>query len=359
MTKRLRYAVPSGRVVAGLAGILVWSASMGLHGQIGPWLDTTTPRAPVELGSPARTEANANVEPGGIEAGSVDLVAREPEPRDAGAFVARGNARLAETKYDDAIADYTAALQLDAAHAPAHAARAHAWARKHDREREVADYGQAIRTDPTNTEYRVARADSYSAQGMHDQALADYDEALRLEPSNPAIWVARGKEWQRDYKVDQAIADFTRAIQLDPRHTPAYIARGNAWKLSGAFEQAIQEFDRLARVDAENAVAHRTLARILATCIKARIRDGRRALEEATRACELTKWQDPDSLDTLAAACAETGDFPSAIKWQTQAIALVRQHAPTTLRGPMDLRFRSISFEDRLAFYKSKKPTRE
>ena len=32
-------------------------------------------------------------------------------------------------------------------------------------------------------------------------------------------------------------------------------------------------------------------------------------IDEATRACELAHWIDPDALDTLAAASAEVGDF--------------------------------------------------
>ena len=85
------------------------------------------------------------------------------------------------------------------------------------------------------------------------------------------------------------------------------------------------------------------------------------ALDEATRACELTHWVDPDALDTLATASAETGDFPSAVRWQTLAIKLVRQRFPSALqkKAVSSAGGRGVGFEDRLAFYKSKKPIRE
>ena len=48
------------------------------------------------------------------------------------------------------------------------------------------------------------------------------------------------------------------------------------------------------------------LAWLLATAPDARFRDGPRAVEHATRACELSGWRDAAALDTLAAAYAET-----------------------------------------------------
>ena len=105
-----------------------------------------------------------------------------------------------------------------------------------------------------------------------------------------------------------------------------------------------------------------TLARILGTCHEANFRNGKWAMAEATRACELTRWQDPDCLDTLAAANAEIGDYDAAIKWQTQAIKLVRQNVRSLLQQKATSSGggqRGIGFEDRLVFYKSKRPTRE
>ena len=247
-------------------------------------------------------------------------------------LVKQGEDRLSLGEYDQALTDFNEAIRLDPDYAPAYAARARAWAKKHYRDREIADYTEAIRRDPGNAAYRVARAESWSTQGMHKRAMADFEDALRMEPDNPSFWVSRGNEWRRDLKLDDAIADYTRALQIDPRFAPAYIARGNTWKQRRAFDRAIQEFSELIRIDPENALAHMTLARILATCHETNFRNGKWAVDEATRACELTRWHDPDCLDTLAAAYAEIGDFATAIKWQTQAIKLVRQNVQSLLQ---------------------------
>ncbi len=193
--------------------------------------------------------------------------------------------------------------------------------------------------------------------------MADYADALRLDPGNPAIWVSRGNEWRKDLKLDTAVADFNEAIRLDPKYAPAYIARGNTWKQRGRSDLAIQGFLELIRISPQDPVAHQMLARILATAHLDQSRNGKWALEEASRACELAHWIDPDAIDTLAAASAELGDFESAIKWQNLAIKLVRQRFPSSLQKKAISmgggRGAGVGFEDRLAFYKSKKPIRE
>ena len=64
-----------------------------------------------------------------------------------------------------------------------------------------------------------------------------------------------------------------------------------------------------------------------ATSPDPKYRDGQAAIRDATRAAELSKWKDPDMLDTLAAAHAEAGDFPSALRYEKQALTLQKIEA--------------------------------
>ena len=88
----------------------------------------------------------------------------------------------------------------------------------------------------------------------------------------------------------------------------------------GKIDDAIYHNRQAIHFEPKMAWAHDTLAWTLATGPD-RIRDGRQALEHAKTACELSKWQEPISINTLAAAYAEVGEFDKAIRYQKQALS--------------------------------------
>jgi tetratricopeptide (TPR) repeat protein len=180
----------------------------------------------------------------------------------------------------------------------------------------------------------------------HDIALGDLNEAIRVAPTSAASYNNRGVARERKKEYDRAIADFDEAIRLDPKSALAYTNRGLAREAKGEYDRALADFDEAIRLDPKSADACNVRAWVWATCPDAKYRDGTRAIESATRACELSGWKDANHIDTLAAAYAEAGEFEAAAKRQSQANALFT-----------DARDKAEG-QERLKLYRENKPYR-
>lgn len=215
----------------------------------------------------------------------------------------RGLARAALGRHNDAAADFTVALQLDANNIAAYNDRGNAL-------REVGDY---------------------------DRAIADFNEVLQRGGRSPAVYTNRGVTWSAKGEYQRAIEDFSEALVIDPRFAPAQEARGSARVAQGNYRDAVQDYEAALRLDPGFAQAHNNLAWLLAAAPDDSLRDGARAVEHAAKACDLTGYRDPGYLDTLAAALAEAGQFDQAVEQATAAVQLAQGDSRAAIQSRLEL----------------------
>jgi len=230
------------------------------------------------------------------------------------------------------------------------------------------------------------RAAAYRHLDQLENAMRDDDQALLLNPRTPFAHAGRAGVHELRRETDQAIAEYSAEIALNPKYLPAYTNRGHWYRKRREFDKAIADFNTAARLypndpaafdelailaylggepekvaaylqrasgkmrwsSAEDEGAMHLLGWFRATCPDARFRSCTEAVKWAKRSCELTNWKSYGSIDGLAAAYAECGDFDRAIKFEQQALQM----------NQISKRDR-VEMEKRLSLYKKHKPHRD
>jgi len=184
-------------------------------------------------------------------------------------------------------------------------------------------------------------------KGEDSNESQDSPEPIQIISRDDAHeYCGRGLAWYGIGEIDKAINDFTKAIRGDPEDFLAYVYRAVAWEKAGNFGNALSDYKEILRLNPVKMWAYNQIAWLKATCPIERYRNGKEAVEYGTKACELTDWKAWRCLKTLAAACAETGDFLNAIKWQEKGIELTPEEEKKDA-------FRCLEL------YRSNKPFRE
>ncbi len=197
-----------------------------------------------------------------------------------------------------------------------------AYQTKNEHDKAIEDFSEAIRLDPKDPDAYHRRGIAYHVRKEYSKAIKDYSEAIRLNPKDAVTCYNRGIAYYNENDYDRAIEDFSEAIRINPTLALAWRDRGNAYLSKKEYDKAIKDYSEAIQLNPKSADTYTNLAWLMATCPNAVFRDGKKAIEYATKACELSRWKDADHLEPLAAALAECRDFKEAVTWQKKAIEL-------------------------------------
>jgi serine/threonine-protein kinase len=209
-------------------------------------------------------------------------------------------------------------------------------------------FSAAIKLAPDKPEGYLNRALAYWLTGRSKQALADLDEVMRRDPKNSAAYSMRGAIYYSIEEYDKSIADLDKAIDYDPGNADALAYRAFAYYAKKEYGKAIADRKETLRLRPKDPGVYAALASDFAECPDPNFRDGRKALEYATKACELSEWKLFLYLEALAAAYAELGRYDEAITWQKKANELNKTVNPQLKEAA----------ERRLKLYEAHKPFR-
>ena len=151
---------------------------------------------------------------------------------------------------------------------------------------------------------------------------------MRIDPKHPDAYAGKASIFMMQRDTKRALIVLDLAVELDPQSADSHGNRATVLLSMGQYDKALDDVDDVLKIAPSSPFALRERAWILATCPLDKIRNGDEAVKSASKACELSGWNEPRVLMTLAAACSEARDFDGALKWQQKAIELLPDKSP-------------------------------
>ncbi len=142
----------------------------------------------------------------------------------------------------------------------------------------------------------------------HFDYVVELDKIFGVAPSNDVVT-----------NHEDLITCITRRIESEPDKSCWYLIRSRAHESRGDYGRALADLENAIEIEPQGPI-YGSLSWILITSPERSLRNGEKAVTTARFYCDYMGWNDPESLELLAAAYAESEDFHEATQWQEKAI---------------------------------------
>lgn len=220
-----------------------------------------------------------------------------------------------EGHHEDAVREYTLAIEMNPAHPYAYHNRGYSYTKLAQHERAIQDYNKAIELDYSNSMAYNNRGNCYYALKQYEQSIQNFDKAIELDPDYAVAYNNRANSYSDLSQYERAIQDYNKAIELDSNYAIAYNNRGNCYDDLEQYEQAIQDYDKAIELDPSYANAYNCRA-----FLKAKLHDFDQAIHDIEKALSLAP-DDPYSIHTYGYIYLKQEDYVHAIEYFDKALA--------------------------------------
>jgi tetratricopeptide (TPR) repeat protein len=198
----------------------------------------------------------------------------------------------------------------------------------------IARFRLVLDADPDFPQARNNLGVALLQSGRAAEAIPHFERLLEANPRSADLHGTLGRALAAERRWDEAIAHFRQAVEIDPRGADARFNLGDALYAQGQTAGALTQWREGLKLAPENVAVLSRTAWTLATAPDAAARNGSEAVALAERAMKITGGREPAVFDALAAAYAEAGRFPEAVKTAQAGLALATpQTDPLVTQG--------------------------
>jgi len=319
------------RVVAGLSGVIVGTLIICARAQAAYWQDSETLWTHTLACTSDNEVAENNLGNALVSAGQPDAAIPHLQralailPDDAQADYNLGYALLQKGQLDEAMVPLQKAEAISPAWADPYNILGNFFLQHGRVDEAIAQYQMAIKIQPGYAEAHNNLGTVLFQTGRVDQAMAQYQKAIDIQPDLAEAHSNLSRTMLQKREVNAAIIQAREALKIRPDFAKARRNLGVALVQKGQVDEGVSQLQQALALqpdlwDAQSDLTQ--IAWIMATAPAASARNGSKALELALQTDRLSGGTNSVMAATLAAAYAETGQFPAAITTARRALQL-------------------------------------
>ena len=165
------------------------------------------------------------------------------DPNDPNIFMKRGFVYVNSLEqFENAVADFTKAIDLSQDKSEAYRSRAYVYWKMQDFRKSIEDYKKITELEPKNANAYLNLGNAYFNLSAYDLAANTYSEVIKVTP-NAESYNLRGWALTNDEKYKEALLDFDKAIELNPYDGKYFKNRGNVKNKLGQYSSAMEDLD--------------------------------------------------------------------------------------------------------------------
>jgi len=182
------------------------------------------------------------------------------EPEDAELYKNRADIYHKQDNYDNAIVDYTKAIELNPEYAvDAYLSRGLCYNDIEDYDSALNDYTKVIEFNPENEAVYMCRGVCYESLEDYDSALKDYTKVIELNPKKEDAYLCMGNcysflELMENYEV--TLKNYTKAIEINSEYEEAYLFRGRRYFDLQNYDAALKDYTKTIEINSKNEEAY-------------------------------------------------------------------------------------------------------
>jgi tetratricopeptide (TPR) repeat protein len=176
--------------------------------------------------------------------------------QESGDYYAAGNKLFREGAYEEALEQYTKAIQLDPRNGSYYASGGATYGKLGMYEEGLKELEKAISVEPSLEEPYYLIESFYAELERTDEAIGFLKKKSEGSPKNGVIAVALGYAYYRKGALDEARSEMERAVANDPLYPLAHAGLGVVLLADNKDEEAKQEFEKALELRPDYPEAH-------------------------------------------------------------------------------------------------------